>query len=1591
MSWGIKTGFILIFIGLASSIFAQELYFNVTNSNGAILRQTPYHKSNEIIKIPYGRQVRLIQDSVAIVNTKKTNGIVIKISYFGQTGYGLSTDFNYQATGINLSKKINAVKIEKNQTVERLKKDIKISNSNSINTSSKTRQPQKRILMNQGTYVQITSKKGLNVRSSENPNSRKIGTLAYKQQIQVIAEVSSAFKLAGKTGKMLEINFNGQTGYIFSGFTKTLKASKVKLEEGIDLESIKQTHSGDTLYLAEINSNKNLNIRSNSNPNSKVITSIAPGSVIAVIGDNPKIINVGGRSGKMVKIRYNEIIGYVFSPYIKPYKKQEETKDDELKKKVEIVALDGDTIYQIIILPKKGLNLRATAEPKSKVLLTIPSNEIIPVYNVNGRTIKIAGKKGQMLRVSYKNKSGYVFSGFTKAYNPIDPKSLDTLYLVNTTVNGLNLRSTQELNSTIIKVLKKNTQVAVIREEKTLTIGDESGKMLMVYDGVDVGYIFSGFTQAIKINAAIENKEKRKEKTKQEQLDTLYKVQITSSKGLNLRKNANKNSKIIGFVKPLSIVPVFEQNKVELNIGGRKGSMILIQYQGQTGYIFSGYTNEYKDIKLQDLEALYEVKIKTSKSLNMRAGDYSNAAVINQIPSGKIVKVIDDNGPIIRTAGREGKMIQVIYKEQIGYIFSGLVQKIKKPLTQAQINQKVEDIREFEKLQEVQSNQTILTEEKQDTSFLAQVTVSALNMRSSASSKSSVIGAVKKGEVIAVLDKMFDPSNLGMPNGRMIKVSLNNKTGYVSSIYIKQYEPLDLSKYEIKYQAIVKADNNLNMRVSQEKQSTVIQSLAPGTKLLVIDNTQDSIKIGNRKGKMLKVIAGNEIGYVFSSFTKEIEGSRTKSKPAEVKVESPKNKGFTISEQIDMAIELTQSIKEKTDAKKKGIITTKNEEAIQDQLPKISYKIQSTDSTVRENTVEIIKQDSIVSITKQDTSQTATKQDTSSTQTHQKDTLLSTNLKDTTKLKDSLSNSIEELTKDTDTLELEVSVTNIKKDTTHIEKDTFKSEEKTDTLDLINDLIELGDNNIPDTSNQVKIKSPKDIAIIEETPSKKEEEIKVPEIEKIDTLYTVKVISHSKLNMRSSADPFSNVINRLPSLSDVAVIEESKDKFKLKGKIGNMLKVYDGSQMGYIFSPYVRKHEDLIYNIKNFDTIYLARIASQNNLNLRITNDPSSAIIKALEPGADIAIINENSPVIKMGGRTGRMIQIYDGNDVGFVFSVFTRKIPKIEKEKVITDIEEEIPEYNSKKADPIASEEDINFEKFVADQRDQLNNLNELSLKTVKEDEPNKPATSKKDQIRPSLKNRIDDEIVEEMKLPYEQLHESLNNEFNDLDKELDKIVVKNNFHKTSHTNRYTTQKSIFLHEDANVNAKPIGKIKQGTQIKVLEKNIGPVIEHKGFIGRFLKVNINGYKGYVYEPFTAKIPVPEKETDLTEYKLDQFLDNNIKNDIQSYKVPNDYLQNEELLVLPCKDIRYAYLICQNIFNIPEALKIPLSIEGEQKIINNPAKNPDLLFDNIHIKMDETEIESITYNKKGFKVNTTIFIRMNYNHVRVHIIEENTN
>jgi uncharacterized protein YgiM (DUF1202 family) len=1458
MNWVIKLGIFIILFSVSTDTFAQEVYFNVINSNGALLRKSPYHKSNVIVKIPNGRQVRLIQDSVAVINTKKTNGVVIKISYFGQTGYGISTDFNYKATGIDLSQKIKAVKIEKNQVVEIRKKPknntttpARASTKPSIQLAAKQSvQPTKRREAPANTFVQIQAKKGLNVRSKESPNSKVLGALAYKEQVRLIATVSEEFKLAGKKGNMLEIEFKGKTAYIFSGFTKKVEPKPT--------ESTVKKGKDDFLYHAKIASSKNLNIRSESNPNSSVLTSLEPGTVVKVLDDKNKNISIGGRSGKMIKIEYQATIGYVFSPYLERTDKAMQEENE--MNKVNVADHFRDTIYEVQILPTKGLNLRSTSHPKSKVLATIPHNEIIPAYSVKGKTLKIAGKKGQMLRVSYNNQVGYIFSAFTKAYAPVDASSIDTMYLVKIEVDGLNLRTTESPNSSILNILAKNLEVAVIRESEEISIKGKKGKMLMVYNGTQIGYVFSLYVSAIN---KVEEEEpitkqsssQLKEETNAESanFDTLYFVKVITTKGLNLRKSTSKNSRILDQVESLAIVPVYNDSEPAIAIGGKSGKMILVEYKGKKGYIFSGFTIREEQIDFNKLEALYQVEIKTNKSLNLRMTNQSKSIVLDQIPSGTIVNVIDNKGTSIRLAGKEGIMIKVAYNNKVGYIFSGLTSKVeakKEPLSQEEIEQKVEDLRAFEKEQEEQIKSG---EINSDTAFLAKINVSALYMRASNSSKSSVIAAIKKNEVVAILDLSFNKKEAGQRPGKMIKAGFDGKIGYISSIYIEHYTPININDYEVINQSIVKSDNNLNMRSSASSTSNVITSLAPNTKIYVLDDNGETIKVGNISGKMIKVIAGDKIGYVFSGFTEKIEGTGKNETATEKKEE--KKSGHNVSEELDIAIEIAEDIKEQTDANKKGLEETE----------KPSYSITKTDTVV---------------------------------------------------------------------------------DSPKEEKEIIEISKK-------------------------------------EKKQRKEEEIK------IDTLYLVKVISHAKLNVRKTADPLSDVVTRLKSLSDVAVIEESADKVKLKGKVGNMLRVYNGSNFGYVFSPYVRKHKDLVYNIVDFDTVYLARISSQNNLNLRITNDPSSAIIKSLEPSTDIAIINENSPIIKMGGRTGRMIQVYDGKDVGFVFSVFTQKIPDPEKMKELST--EEIPEYSAPTASPTSDKsEEAELRKFLEQQRKELEEIKELSLdQPTKIKEEAKP--EKKEEVRPSLKNRIDDEIVEEMKLPYEVLHESLSHDYNVYEDQVNKLKVDNDFNKSELVKLYTTQQSIFLYTDASFESKPLGKIKQGTEISVLEKNVGPIVNHSTYKGRFLKVKINSYKGYIFEAYTSSIAIPKKGLTLEAYKVDQYLDKKIKNQIIDYKVPSDYLKNNEILIIPTKDIRYAYTICQNIFDIPANLEIPEVIVGEQKIINNPEKNPDLLFDNIHIKMDESEIESVTYNKKGFQVNITIFIRMNYNHIRVHVIEEKEN
>ena len=73
------------------------------------------------------------------------------------------------------------------------------------------------------TYYYVNSSSGLSLRSGTNLTSKKILTLPYGAQIELISNPAyTEMTVDGITGEMIEVNYQGATGFAFNGYLTTL-------------------------------------------------------------------------------------------------------------------------------------------------------------------------------------------------------------------------------------------------------------------------------------------------------------------------------------------------------------------------------------------------------------------------------------------------------------------------------------------------------------------------------------------------------------------------------------------------------------------------------------------------------------------------------------------------------------------------------------------------------------------------------------------------------------------------------------------------------------------------------------------------------------------------------------------------------------------------------------------------------------------------------------------------------------------------------------------------------------------------------------------------------------------------------------------------------------------------------------------------------------------------------------------------------------------------------------------------------------------------------------------------------------------------
>ncbi|MGE8203777.1 SH3 domain-containing protein [Heyndrickxia sp. NPDC080065] len=135
---------------------------------------------------------------------------------------------------------------------------------------------------------------------------------------------------------------------------------------------------------------------------------------------------------------------------------------------------------------------------------------------------------------------------------------------------------------------------------------------------------------------------------------------------------------------------------------------------------------------------------------------------------------------------------------------------------------------------------------------------SSLNMRSSASTKASIIMKLAKGTEVTILSES---------NG-WSKIKAKGKTGYVSSQYLVKAKGTGTTpaKTVIKY-VDVKAGSSLNMRSSASTSAAIVVKLTKGTEVTVLSESKGWSKI-KAKGKT---------GYVSSQYLSKTKGKTTSS------------------------------------------------------------------------------------------------------------------------------------------------------------------------------------------------------------------------------------------------------------------------------------------------------------------------------------------------------------------------------------------------------------------------------------------------------------------------------------------------------------------------------------------------------------------------------------------------------------------------------------------------------------------------------------------------------------------------------------------
>ena len=422
--------------------------------------------------------------------------------------------------------------------------------------------------------VGLISANQLNVRTSPNENGQVIGTLHKNDKVNVLDKSIDGW---------YKIDFNGRRAYVSSKYVNLISYKNNEVKKEVKKEPIEG--------IGKVNINTALNVRQAATNNSKIIGSLKGGEKVNIISEN----------NGFYKIEFNNSYGYVYSKYIS--KDETNKKDQEVKKETSKVKQE-DVKNNNIAKSKKEVNVTPKAEPVVLAVRSIKKTGIVNVsssLNVRSEAstsskvigslsgnskVTIIGEEGEFYKIEYKGSHGYVAKEYVKDVTesnnsnqgtqtpekPSTPETTKKTGIVNVS-SSLNVRSEASTSSKVIGSLSGNSKITIV--------GEEGAFYKIEYKGSH-GYVAKEYIKDIKDEIVTEpEKPSNPENSKKTGV-------VTASKGLNVRKEANTSSQIVGILNSGESVEII----------GEENGFYKITYKGQEAYaskkyidIFDGNSN----------------------------------------------------------------------------------------------------------------------------------------------------------------------------------------------------------------------------------------------------------------------------------------------------------------------------------------------------------------------------------------------------------------------------------------------------------------------------------------------------------------------------------------------------------------------------------------------------------------------------------------------------------------------------------------------------------------------------------------------------------------------------------------------------------------------------------------------------------------------------------------------------------------------------------------------------------------------------------------------------------------------------------------